>query len=356
MTPTELKVFNRDMFNVARGARGLSQSALAKKSNVTQALISKLENGLTIDPTDETVSSLAKALEFPVHFFYSSEKPHGLPPFHYRKRQKVGKKALAKIEADINLRRIHLARLFKSYEPQNVSKEIPIIDMHNVGWKPKDAAQHMRGHWMVPRGPVENVTALIEAAGGVVIKTDFGTRHLEALSFRLPSMPPLIFINQNLNGSLYRHVLAHELGHLIMHNHPEADDCMEVEADEFAAEFLTPANEIRSYLSRPSLGKLARVKPHWKVSIKALIVRCERLKLVTPNQYTGLNINYSKAGYSKGEPFPVPQENSSTLSDAVNFHLSNLSYSIEEIAKLLMVTEEQFQNMYKPKPRLRLVK
>lgn len=358
MRSEQAKIFNRDMFNVARGARGFSQSELARKSSVTQALISKLENGLTVDPTDETVASLAKALEFPVHFFYSSEQPHGLPPFHYRRRQKVGKKALAKIEADINLRRIHLAKLFKSFEPDYAAREIPIIDMHNLNWTPKDAAKHMRGYWMVPRGPVDNMTSLIEAAGGVVIKTDFGTRHLEALSFRLPGMPPLIFINQNLNGSLYRHVLAHELGHLIMHNHPETDDCMEVEADEFAAEFLTPELEIKPYLRRPSLGKLARVKPHWKVSIKALIVRCERLKLITPNQYTGLNINYSKAGYAKGEPFPVAQEDSGLLSEAIKFHLSKLGYSVSELSNLLMVTEDHFLDMYKPKPSswLRVVK
>ena len=346
------------MFNVARSARGFSQAELAKRSNVTQALISKLENGLTVEPTEDTVASLARALDFPVHFFYSTERPHGLPPFHYRRRQKVGKKALAKIEADINLRRIHLTKLFRSYEPTNALREIPMIDMEKLNWTPKEAARHMRGYWMVPRGPVESMTQIIESAGAVVIKTDFGTRHLEGLSFRLPEMPPLIFINKGLNGALYRHVLAHELGHLIMHNHPEADECMEVEADEFAAEFLTPEAEIKPYLVRPSLSKLARVKPHWGVSIKALIVRCERLKLITPNQYTGLNINYSKAGYSKGEPFPIPQEKAGTLSEAISFHISKLGYSIDELAALFMITADHFKQIYQTQnqPMLRVVK
>jgi len=350
------KTFNRDMFNVARGARGFSQSELARHAGVTQALVSKLENGLTADPTEETVEAIAKALNFPISFFYSSERPHGLPPFHYRKRQKVGKRVLAKIESDINLRRIHLSRLFQSYENET-SRDIPLIDLEKLQWRPKEAAQHLRGYWMIPRGPVNDVTRVIENAGGVVIKINFDTRHLEALSFRLPGIPPLIFINSELDGALYRFVLAHELGHIIMHNHPETDDCMEVEADEFAAEFLTPEKEIRPYLTRPSLGSLARVKPHWKVSIKALIVRSERLKMITPSQYTGLNVNYSKAGYARaGEPFPVPQENSRVLNEAIDFHLRELGYSTEELAQLLLLNRDDFLSTYTPQPFLRVVK
>ena len=84
-------------------------------------------------------------------------------------------------------------------------------------------------------------------------------------------MPPLIFMNAAMPGDRYRFTLAHELAHLVLHNQPETDEAMEEQADEFASEFLLPAKEIRPYLARPSLGGLARVKPYWKVSIKALL-------------------------------------------------------------------------------------
>lgn len=355
MTYSSLKKFNRDMFNVARAARGFSQSELAKKAGVTQALISKIENGLTTDPTEDTVTSVASVLGFPIEFFYSGERPHGLPAFHYRKRAKVGKRALDKIEADINLRRIHLTKLFQSYD-RNCDGEIPVIDIERMQWTPSEAAQHLRGLWLVPRGPIDNMTALMERFGAVVIKIDFGTKHLEALSFRIPNLPPLIFINSKIPGDLYRFVLAHELAHLVLHNHPETDECMEEQADEFAAEFLTPAKEIRPLLAYPSLGKLSRIKPMWKVSIKALIVRASRLKLITPSQYTGLNVNYSKAGYTRGEPFPIVQEDASTLSDAINFHTRQLGYSLEEMAALLMLGKDEFAETYGEKPRLRLIR
>lgn len=349
------KVFNRAMLEVARAARGFTQGELATKAGVTQALISKLENGLTVDPTAETVAAISEALGFPPTLLYSEERPHGLPPFHYRRRAKLGKKALSKIEADINIRRIHLTRLLKSYEAQS-ARDFPVVDLERHQWTPKDAAQHLRGHWLIPRGPIENLTRVAESAGAIIVQIDFGTSLLDALSFRLPGLPPLIFMNSTVPGDRYRFTLAHEIAHLVMHHHPESDEAMEAQADEFAAELLMPAREIRPYLANPSLGKLARVKSYWKVSIKALIVQCARLKLITPRQYTGLNVNYSKAGYSKGEPFPIDLEKPSILSEAVRFHLEDLRYSVDEIASLLMLQPEEFLAMYTERPRLRLVK
>lgn len=349
------KNFNRAMLEVARAVRGFTQGELAKRAGVTQALISKLENGLTSDPSADTVAALSDALGFPETLLYSEERPHGLPPFHYRKRTRLGKKALSKIEADINIRRIHLDRLLRSYEMQPV-RDFPVIDLDRHQWTPRDAAQHLRGHWLVPRGPVNNLTGLAEDAGAIIVHLDFGTSLLDALSFRLPGLPPLIFMNSVVPGDRYRFTLAHEIAHLVLHNHPESDDEMEAQADEFAAELLMPAREIKPYLVNPSLGKLARVKPYWMVSIKALIVQCSRLKLITPRQYTGLNVNYSKAGYSKGEPFPIELEKPSVLSKAVRFHLNSLGYSVDEIADLLMMRPDEFLETYIERPRLRLVK
>ena len=348
------KTFNRAMLEVARASQGFTQSDLAKAAGVTQALISKLESGITVDPTEETVSALADALKVPVAFLVSDEKPHGMPQFHYRKRAKLGRKILDRIEAQINIRRIHVARLFRSYE--SLSERFPIIDLDNMGWTPQQAAQHVRGLWMLPRGPIDNLTEVVERSGAVVVQIEFGTDLLDALSFRLPGLPPLIFMNVNVPGDRYRFTLAHELAHLILHNSPETDENMEAQADQFAGEFLMPAKEIRPYLSSPSLGSLARVKPYWKVSIKALIYQCNRLKLITPSQYTGLSVNYSKAGYSRGEPFPIPVEKATVLDAALSYHLTDLGYSLEELSSLLLMMPDQFNETYKVRPKLRLVK
>jgi Zn-dependent peptidase ImmA (M78 family)/DNA-binding XRE family transcriptional regulator len=351
--------FNRAMLSMARAARGFTQSELAKLAGVTQALISKLESGLTVDPSPETVASIATALRVPAAFVLSDERPHGMPQFHYRKRAKLGRKALDAIEAQMNIRRIHAARLFKSYEMD--TERFPAIDLENLGWTAQQAAQHIRGLWMLPRGPVENLTEAIEANGAVVVQIQFGTDLLDAMSFRIPGLPPLIFMNKDMPGERYRFTLAHELAHLLLHNQPETDENMEMQADEFASELLMPAKEIRPYLTSPSLGSLARVKPYWKVSIKALCYRCKTLKLITPNQYTGLMVNYSKARYGKfGEPFPIEVEKPSALSSAVSYHLGQLGYTPDELASLLMMNSDEFKEVYltaasNSPPRLRLV-
>ena len=353
---------NRAMLRTTRAARGFTQGQLAKRASVTQALISKLENGLTTDPTPDTVASLAGALGYPESLLRADEQPYGLPPFHYRKRARMGVRALNKIEADISIRQLHLARMLRSFEV-GTEREFPAIDLDRDQWSPQKAAEFLRGYWFVPRGPIDNLTEVVERGGAVVIQVDFYTTLLDALSIRRPGIPPLVFMNSRMSGDRYRFSLAHELAHLILHNQPETDDNMEAQADEFAAEFLMPMREIRPHLSYPSLGKLARVKAHWKVSVKSLIVQAHRLKLITPNQYIGLNVNYSKAGYGRnGEPYPIPVEAPTILAFIIQYHLNDLGYSIGELARLLLLEAKEFTEMYGPfshptpgKPKLTLV-
>ena len=348
-----MEKFNRDMLQLARGARGLTQGEVARASGVTQALISRIENGLDV-PSEEVLSFLSSALRFPRAFFFEESRALGLPQYHYRKRARLGARILQKIEADTNIRRMHVQKLCRSFEiGHRVST--PVIDLDSAQLTPQQAAQQLRGYWTIPRGPIDDLTAIVESAGIVIIPMDFGTHLLDALSFRIPGVQPLIFMNCHVPGDRYRFTLAHELAHLILHNLPMSDDKMEEDADKFAAEFLMPALEIRPYLKSPSLGTLGRVKSLWKVSIKSLIFNAYHLKLITPSQYRGLNVNYSKAGYSRGEPFPIELEKPSLLPEMISCHLNNLTYSLDEMARLLLLEVDEFQELYIERRRLQLV-
>lgn len=345
--------FNFEMLKLARDAREFTQSDLAKNANVTQALVSKIENGLISNPSDEVVQKLSEAVRFPTGFFYEKFKIMGLPHFHFRKRAKLGSKALAKIGALINIRFQHISKLLRSYDA-GVEKPVPRFDLDETGLTPEKVAERARAYWMIPRGPISNVTDIIEEAGGIVILCRFGTNLLDGISFRSEGLPPLFFMNRDVAGDRYRFSLAHELGHMIMHSVPDDDGKMEDEAHRFAASFLMPAPEIKPYLANAKLSSLSRVKAYWKVSIKSLIKRAHDLKLITDNQYRWLNIQYSKA-FSTGEPIVIELEKPSLLRRVVEYHLRELRYTMQELAAFLCVFKDDLERAYVEKPGLRLV-
>lgn len=345
--------FNADMLRLARDAREATQEDLATWSGVTQALISKIENKLS-QPSDEVAEKIAAALKFPRAFFYQEERAIGFPHFHYRKRSRLGMKPLARINAIINIRRQHAAKLFRSYEikPQ---KPIPQIDLDESGLTPERVAERLREYWMLPRGPIENLVEVIEQAGGVVIVSRFGTDLLDGMSFRSEGLPPLFFLNSSVPGDRFRFSLAHELAHIVMHTIPGDDRKMEEEAHRFAAAFLMPAAEIRPYLANISLSALARVKAYWKVSIKALIKRAHDLKLITDHYYKMLNIQYNKS-FRDGEPGDIAVEKPTTLRQAVQYHMQRLGYSVRELADLLCLMDSDVSRLYLDRPKLEIVK
>ena len=130
---------------------------------------------------------------------------------------------------------------------------------------------------------------------------------------------------------------------------------MEREADEFASAFLMPPVEIRPHLIPPSIEKFGRAKTFWKVSIKSMIRRARDLRLLSPDSYKRLCVTYSKAGYSRGEPFPLERETPALLSRIIDFHLNELKYSIAELAQLLLVREDELRVAYLPRRKLELI-
>lgn len=122
-----MAAFNHHMLTLARESRGLTQSELAALVPFGQGTLSKYETGF-LAPSDEAVSDLASALGYPPAFFSQIGRPFGFPPFHYRKRKKLSKKALGKIVAEMNIRRMHVEKLTVSYESKS-NRFIPEIDL-----------------------------------------------------------------------------------------------------------------------------------------------------------------------------------------------------------------------------------
>lgn len=365
--------FNHHMMTLARDARGLTQAELADRLHAGQGTLSKYETGLN-EPPEEFVSDLASVLGFEPSFFYEPGRPYGLPPFHYRRRKKLSAKVLARIVAEMNIRRLHLAKFLTSFS-WKTNGFIPEVDPDeyrgkgNARLTTEDVARHVREMWNLPSGPIPNMVELLESNGGIVIPCDFGTDLIDAMSQRVDGLPVLFFVNVNAQTDRLRHTLAHELGHMVLHTVTvKSDEEMEDEADAFAGAFLLPADEIRPQLRRFDLRQLANLKSYWKVSMGALAVRADRLKLITPYQSKMFWIEMSKLGYRKREPNEPPKEVPNLLRQMIVFHTKKLGYSIAELAKMLHLKAAEFQEMYRleilgepagpggVRPQLRLVK
>jgi len=323
---------NPEMLRLAREAREMTQSDLARRIGVPQSKISKFEADL-MPVSDSDLERIASALDFPKHFFTWTDSVYGFASheiFH-RMRRRVGMRLLGRVHAEINIRQMQLRRLLSATVID--CDEFPRIDPEEFDGDIEAIAGAVRATWHLPPGPVRNVTEAIENAGGVIVPQDFGTRQIDAVSQWLPGLPPVFFVNTRFPGDRLRLSLCHELAHLVMHRivQPEA----ETEAKRFAAEFLMPAADIRHQLQNVTLPKLADLKPYWKASMAALARRAYDLQTITERQYRRLMIRLSELGYRLREPIDIAPEQPVIFQQLLDLHRKELGYSAGELLYFL---------------------
>jgi Zn-dependent peptidase ImmA (M78 family)/DNA-binding XRE family transcriptional regulator len=334
-----------ELIVLAREARGYTQTELAATLGLSQGHLSKIEGGLL--PLSETLlERLARVLDYPPHFFALPEPIYGpgTSEFFHRKRKAISGRLLARLHAQVNIQRIQVGRLLQAVEIE--ADRIPEMDPEAFPGSVEEVARAVRATWNLPRGPIENVTATIEAAGGIVIMTDFGTALLDAVSRWVPGMPPLFFTNRESPGDRQRLTLAHELGHMVMHHVPNAD--MEAQAMRFAAEFLMPERDIRHELEGFTLDRLIALKVRWRVSMQALLARAQTLDRITARQARYLWMQISKAGFRVREPVEadVPREHPALLAEIIDLYRHTLGYSPDDIADLIAVNPGELESVY----------
>lgn len=349
---------NYEMITLARQSRGLTQSELAHRLGTSQGHLSKMEAG-TLPISAETVEALSRVLDYPASFFMQNDRIFGASTseFFHRKRSSIPAKVLDKIHAQLNIRRMHVARLMRSTD---VPISVPKFDPDEFHGDVEEIARAVRAMWQLPRGPVKNIVQAIEDAGGIVIRMRFDTAKVDAVSWWTPGDPPIFAVNETMPADRERLTLGHELGHLVMHNAVRPD--MEDEANRFAAAFLMPAEDIRSQLRGASMQSLAGLKVHWRVSMQALLVQAERTGAIPPGRAKSLWIQISRAGYRTREPAELdfPKEETSLLSELVGLHVSDLKYDAAQLSGLLNVHEHELAASYRvgenQRPALRRIK
>ncbi|WP_240780384.1 helix-turn-helix domain-containing protein [Serratia proteamaculans] len=338
---------------------GVSQKVLADRVNMSQGTLSKIEQGLKT-VTQEQAEKFSEALSCPISFFTMSERLYGGPisavPM-YRKKASVGIKVLDRLIAEINVRIAHVRKLlqFIEFQPEF---DLPSYDPDDYDGDAAEIAKNTRKSWYMPSGPVKNIVEVLERAGCLVIDCDMDDTGLSGVSYNLPGLPPMIFINKNQPLDRYRFTLAHELGHLIMHKAPNPD--MEAQADTFAAEFLMPSRDISPYLRDMSIEKAASLKPFWRASMASIIFRAKTLGFLNQGQNEYIWRQMSSRGYRINEPVQLSRdgENPTLLAEIFEHVKQELEYDNDEISQVFSLNFDEIQKLYliNKSNTLRLVK
>lgn len=340
---------NPGLLRVARQAVGLSQGEAAGKVNIPQVMLSRYENAVAAPPSD-ILSRLAQIYDVPTSFFEQTDIVLGAPiSVHpmWRKKQSVTAKEMDAIIAEINIRIMQIRRMLGGVEfvPEST---IPKLDIEEYGEDPEHIATMVRAHWMIPRGPLQDLTGIVERAGAIVIYSPMGGSSVSGVTMSVPGLLPVILLNNDQPSDRARFTLAHELAHLVMHRFPNPS--MEKQANTFASALLMPADEIRNAFmgQRIDLKRLAALKPEWKVSMQALLYRAQSLGLVTMKQASYLWRQFSFYRMKLREPVELdfPMESPGVLSRMLKLHLETFGYSIPNFAQMLHWHAHRVKQLY----------
>jgi len=361
------ELVNPEMVILAREYRALTQKKLADASLIKQPQIAMLEGGVANAASAETMEAISKALDFPMEFFYQSEPRLGFgsSSVYYRKMSAITASDRKSISSITNLTRIGLKRLLDAVEVDS-DLILPRVDLKDVEGSPGKAAAIVRAAWSLPDGPIQNLTNFVERSGVIIVESDFGTRGISGTGMRLANLSPLIFVNTTLTPDRYRFTLAHELAHLVLHDAPH--ETMEDEADEFASELLMQKSEFKVSVSqfggRPTLRNLIALKPYWKVSVSAMIMRMGQLGIISEQTKRSLFIQMSNLKMRLDEPQPFSKERPALYSKLVKSAIGDFSDDIDVATKIMKMPADVFKRLYASSlreetsvsvPRLRLV-
>ena len=300
--------FTPSRLTAARLRRGLTRKALAQVAKISERTLHRYEMGA--EPLPETLESLAKALRFPVAFFWR-------PDLDAAPVVGASFRALSRItarERDAALAGGALA--FDLNEWIETRFQLPKVDVPELRPEtdPEAAALAVRTQWALGDGPISNMVHLLEVKGVRVYSLAEDCETVDAFSLWRGDVP-FVFLNTLKSAEHGRFDAAHELGHLVMHRHgmPSGQQA-EHEANRFASAFLLPRTGLYASVAKnPTLDYLVEAKLPWRVSVAALAYRLREIGMLSEWYYKTLSIEIQRRHYRRHEPEPQTRELSQVL-------------------------------------------
>lgn len=331
---------------MAREARGINQGELAGMLDLTNAYMSKIERGDAV-LTPDNLAKVAVATRFPQSFFFQAGDIIA-ENLSFRKRETVAQKLITPITAKANI--IRLQAQFLTEQLGIKHEHLPAIEVTDEA-SPAEIAKEVRKKWRVKFPVIDSMTQVLEDHGIAVSTFPFVTERVDSRCLLTDNKQPVIFMNSQMLGDRQRFSLAFELGHLVMHTFfpVPLERSINHEANQFAAEFLMPEDDIRKDfkgdITVPLLGELKR---KWKVSMIALLYRADDLGFTTPNQKKYLLQQFNQLQIRRREPveLDVPLEQPKLLRRWVAELKDKMKLNTAQMAELLHLNTDDFIELY----------
>lgn len=350
------------MLRLAREFRGMTQSALAAETRLPQGRLSRIESG-QIPASEQEVARLADALGLPVTFLSEPGVPAAVPLF--RKRAIRSAKRLQNLQARLNTAVLIAQRLLDAGVELEPPRSFPDPGDFAPD-EPEHAAAELRRAWRLPAGRVDDITAVIESAAGIVLDVDFGTDDATAAFISTAGDERMWFLvnTREESGDRLRLSLAHELGHAVLHRRLATADegSQELEAFRFASTLLLPPDTFDRQLSSSlTLTQARSIKEGSWISMQAIIRAAYDRGRITKDRYTSLFKQLSARGWRTKEPGEIQREQPQLWPAIVALHRTEHGYSDENLADIARVTPEVLNDLFPGNfapvgPRLRVVR
>jgi Zn-dependent peptidase ImmA (M78 family)/DNA-binding XRE family transcriptional regulator len=275
----------------AREARGLQLEPFAEILDVTKQAVARFESGLTA-PSGETMGRIIASTRQPPSFFVTSRKraASGISPF-WRGLKRMEQHHRKRIS-----RRLEWASDIVAYLEQFIHLPdvmLPTIDFDaasNSIDQIEHAADALREHWELGRGPLRDLSAIMELHGFVLIRESVSCSDMDAVSSWQAGRPYVLFSSDVTSGPRNAFNLAHELGHMLLHSAVEVSSdnlsMVEKQADRFAGALLLPQETFSKEVLGTSLNHFLFLKEKWGVAISAMAYRCKDLGTLNDNQFS----------------------------------------------------------------------
>lgn len=332
----------------ARKALGLSLRDLGKQISLSHAAIKKYEDN-EVTPSSDILINLAKALHVKVEYFFRPSR-FTLTNIKYRIHADIPERQLEEITAKILdqiERRIELENLF----PVSPVQEFSLSQKKISGYDDLEiVANQMRKQWNLGFEPLPDLIDIFEEHGIKIFAINNQKySKFDGLSARINDIP-IIVIGSHWSGDRQRFTLAHELGHLVLHDvfHPPLDE--EKCCNRFAGAFLLPKKALVTILGEHrnhiEARELSLIKEEFGISMSSIMHRAEDTGIISNRLYLQLRSEYNEKGWSKMEPGKQYPKERSHIFEQMIFHALAEEYIGEsKAAELMNISLESFRSL-----------